>query len=418
MKILIGLALFVCAACSSDSSETKAAVQDGDVGSTDAEDTHSGVVAPHEIAASLGLTQYVGGINPEVLAESDNETIYTFDESEGPVCMRGAPFQVGVRSGTEDNLVIFLQGGGACWSDFCLAVTGTGSGIPAVDILNPELEANPVRAWNAVYLPYCDGSFFAGDAEHDDNLNGKGLRQHRGLANLTAALEVAAARFPDPPKILLAGSSGGAYGLLVAAPLVRHYYPNVELVAMADSGIGIARSGEPEFIAVALKEFNVERFIPKDCPNCLTDGHLTPMITWMLERDPNLRIGMFSSWYDSVLARTFMRITPDRFADALDQQTSAIAAQFPDRFRRFIIDGVQHTSLLANASGIIGDDLAAVELPEDALGTLLSGLKLGGMVTTEIDGLTMSTWLGGLIAGDLDVWVDVQEPRGTPPVWE
>ena len=77
-----------------------------------------------------------------------------------------------------------------------------------MDILNPDLEANPTRDWNAVYVPYCDGSFFAGDSEIDDNLNDKGIRIHHGLANLTAAFEVAAMHVPSPRKVLLAGSSG------------------------------------------------------------------------------------------------------------------------------------------------------------------------------------------------------------------
>ena len=42
-------------------------------------------------------------------------------------------------------------------------------GVPEVDVLNPRLGVNPVKGWNVVYLPYCDGSFYGGDAEHDDD---------------------------------------------------------------------------------------------------------------------------------------------------------------------------------------------------------------------------------------------------------
>jgi len=369
------------------------------------------------LATELGLTQYVDAITPIEESSQGQVTTYTFDAAEGPICMRGDAFRTSVRDlPGSDDLVIFLQGGGACWSEFCLAVTGAPSGVPSMNVLNTALPENPTKDWDVVYLPYCDGSFFAGDAEHDDNLNGNGKRTHRGLANLTAALEVAKMRFPDAKRILLAGSSGGAYGLLLGAPLTRHYYPDAELVVMADSGIGIAKNGDNAFLQTILDEFDLDRFIPEDCPTCTDNGHITGVVGWFLERDANTRVGLFSSWYDSVLANTFLRVPPEDFADALKAQTDLLEQAFPDRFRRFIVDGVQHTSLLADASGIIGEDLNAVELPPDALDNLLGGgLEIGGLATTDIDGVTMGTWLGALIDNDLSVWVDTLEPRGPVP---
>ena len=152
------------------------------------------VVEPEAtLATQLGLTQYSGAIDPVEEARAEGVITYTFDPAQGPVCMRGAPFRASVREADSDDLVIFLQGGGACWSAFCLAVTSAPIGIPGVDVLDPALADNPVRGWNQVYLPYCDGSFFAGDATHADDLNGKGDRTHRGLAHLTGALEVSKA---------------------------------------------------------------------------------------------------------------------------------------------------------------------------------------------------------------------------------
>jgi hypothetical protein len=374
------------------------------------------VEPPVSLATQLGLTQYSGAINPVEEARADGVITYTFDPAEGPVCMRGAPFRASVRDAESDDLVIFLQGGGACWSAFCLAVTGAPLGIPGVDVLDPELDANPVRDWNQVYLPYCDGSFFAGDAVHADNLNGKGDRIHRGLANLTGALEVAKQHFDAPRRVLLAGSSGGAYGLLLAGPLVRHYYPDAELIVMADSGIGLGRDGDEAYMDVVLDEFNVRRFLPDDCADCRADGHITGLIGYFLARDDNVRVGMYSSWYDSVLATTFLQVPAAQFADGLDAQSQALHDAWPDRFRRFIADGNQHTSLLGDPTGIIGSDLGAVELPDGALARLLGGdLLIRGLTATQVGDVTMAAWLTGLIDNDLDVWVDLQAERGPPP---
>lgn len=368
------------------------------------------------LAQRLGLTQYVGAIDP-VEAERDETSItYTFDPQQGPRCMRGDPYQMAVRETDSEDLVFFLQGGGACWSEFCLAVTAAPAGVPNVDILNPSLENNPVADWDVVYLPYCDGSFFSGDAEIDDNLNNKGVRTHKGLANLTAALEVSKRHFPDPPRIFLAGSSGGAYGLLLGSALVRHYYPDAELIIMADSGVGLARTNDQPFLDTILDEFNLRRFIPQDCPDCVQEAHLTGVLSYFLDHDDNSRIAVYSAWYDTIIGDTFLKMSGQEHADALQRQTDRVVAAHPERFRRFITDGVQHTALLGDPTGIIGTDIGAVELPPDALSTLVGGnLVIRGINNTAIGELTMAQWLDAFIQNDLDAWRDVLEERGPAP---
>jgi len=414
LTMLLGFVLSLAACAEEDGTVCPCDGDPSSDGDADSENGDAEADAP-SLAAKLGLTQYVGLIDPIEYSTEDGVTTYTFDKAQGPMCMRGADYRMSVRDADSDDLVIFMQGGGACWSDFCLVVTGAPAGMPGIDILDREMEANPVADWDAVYLPYCDGSFFLGDAEHDDNIYDMGPRYHHGLANLTAALEVAALRFPNPSRILLAGSSGGAYGLLLAGPLLRHYYPDVELILMADSGVGIARDGDMAYTQVLLDEFNLDRFIPEDCPDCLDNGHMTGILGWFLERDPNARIGMYSSWYDGVIAGVFLRIPGERYATALKAQTDRLYEAYPDRFRRFIMDGVQHTTLLGDPSGIIGSDLGAVELPPGALTDLMSNVVLGGLDETRIGELSFSAWLAALIDNDLDAWIDVQEERGPEP---
>ena len=369
-----------------------------------------------DVATELGRDQYVGKIDPVEASSDADSTTYTFDTSQGPMCMRGASYQMSIRDTGSEDLVIFLQGGGACWSEFCLAVTGAPAGIPRVDILNPELVENPVRDWNVVYLPYCDGSFFAGDVSIDDNINDKGIRHHRGLANLTAALEVSIKHFPAPRRIFLAGSSGGAYGLLLGTPLVRHYYPDVELMVMADSGIGLAREGDEPFLNTILDEFNLRRFLPANCPSCTDSAHLTGLVTYALDRDKNVRLATFNSWHDSVLSETFLQTDPATFAQSLEIQTEKLRQAHPQRFRRFIINGAQHTSLLGDPTGIIGTDLGAIELPEGVLSDLLGGgLVIGGLNSTAVGGLTMAQWLDAFIRNDLERWTDTIEDRAPIP---
>ena len=175
--------------------------------------------------------------------------------------------------------------------------------------------------------------------------------------------------------------------------------------------IGLGRDGDQAFLDVILDEFDLRRFLPADCPECLVRGHLTGVIGYFLARDTNTRVAVYSSWHDTVLARTFLKVDPEIFATSLAAMTDPLHSAYPDRFRRFITAGTQHTALLADATGIIGTDLGAVELPEGALGELLGGdLVIGGLDSTELENTTMGTWLKGFIDNDPSIWRDMVAP--------
>ena len=107
-----------------------------------------------------------------------------------------------------------------------------------------------------------------------------------GLRNLTAALDVSKATFPEPTKILLAGSSGGGFGTVIAAILVRIMYPGVPLVIMNDSGIGVAKDDDKGFIRRLLEEWNAMSLVLAGREDLLINGHLSDFIKWQFERGP------------------------------------------------------------------------------------------------------------------------------------
>ncbi len=346
-----------------------------------------------------GITRFFGAAAPSEVSEAEGGlTNYTFDPADGPVCFRGDPFRMAVRDRGRGDLLIFLQGGGACWSDFCFAIDFAREGMPPIDILDPALPANPVRDWDVAYLPYCDGSLFVGEASYDDDDDGAIDRRHAGLRNVSAALDVIAERFPAPRRVLLAGSSGGAYGTILTTVLVRAKYPTVPLYVFSDSGVGIAKAAEPTFVADLLTEFDAARYLPASCADCIGNGHLTRLIAWQLERDTNLRLAQFSSLNDFVIANLFLMIGPAGFEPALLEETAWLAERFPDRYRRFIVPGKLHTTLLGDASGFVGPEL----------GERLAGVvELGNMTDTGADGVTVGEWLGAMLAEDPVVWREI-----------
>jgi hypothetical protein len=351
---------------------------------------------PFSELIDAGVADYLGEATISEQSSADGVDTVVFDPASGPICLRGEPFSVSVREQKPSKeLMIFLQGGGACWSDFCLAVEQTTGSIPtALEALDQTLDYNPFRDMSLVYVPYCDGSLFSGDAEFDDDGDGESDRLQYGLRNLSATLDVTRERFPSPERIVLAGSSGGAYGSVLAAVLVRHVYPDVPIDVVSDSGSGVARGEtEPAFVTDLVNEWNARRFVPESCPDCLADGHLTGFIAWQLDEDPDLRMALFSSYRDSVISSVFLSLDPEVFETDLRRETSDLSKAFPDRYAPFLIEGDAHTTLLGDVSGFLGEDFELA----DAIGDMVS---LSGMQTSVVDDVDFATWIGWMLDRD------------------
>ena len=358
--------------------------------------------------------RYLG--QAEVTGEQVDGDTVTTEFGGRAACLRGGTWRSSTRDAGSQDLVVFLQGGGACWEGFCLAVTEAPAGIPTIDILDPALGANPVADWNVAYLPYCDGSLFVGDADDDDDGDGEDDRFHRGLANLSASLDVAQERFPSPRRVLFTGSSGGGFGVSLGLPLVRATWPDAEIIALADSAVGIARGPDDrDFVAGLVDEWGARELLPDGCEGCLDGGHLVPVVEHHLDQDPAIRMGVFGSWYDSIIGDVFLDVTPSEHRDMVEIETGRAHDARPDRYRRFIIDGRMHTTLLGDASGIVGSDLNALEVPPEIIGALAS-IELGSLETTaSADGSRVSDWIAALIDGDDAGWPDTVDPAGAPP---
>lgn len=358
----------------------------------------------HE-AWDQGVTSYLGQAKVATQTTLEDATTFEFTTHSGPICLRGDPFRMSIRDQKSKDLLIFLQGGGACWSTFCLAIQKAPAGIPKLDVLDTQKPSNPFKNWNVVYLPYCDGSMFAGDADTDDDGDGKLDRQQHGLRNLSAALDVGVKQFPHPERIVLAGSSGGGFGTIPALLLVRKLWPDAEILMVQDSGTGVGKADDPAFLQQLVKEFKVQRFFPPSCAECTTSPHLTPLLDWELARDSHLRVAAFSSYNDSIMSGVFLKITPEAFKKALLEATGKLQQIYPDRYKRFLVSGTMHTTLLGDASGLVGKDLSAVTLPTDALAALAE-IQIGAIDTTAIGPVTMATWLQAAVDGTA-VWKDM-----------
>jgi hypothetical protein len=320
---------------------------------------------------TTGIDKYVGAAKPASMQPGANGvTTYTFDVADGPRCLRGDAYSMATRDQGSDNLVIYLQGGGSCSSAVCSANTTASVQLSAAGLTSTNAMQTPVASWNLVYVPYCDGSLHLGDKDHESE---SPPRYHHGLRNLSAALDVGVAAFPKPKQILLSGSSAGGLGTIYASILVRLLYPEATLFVFNDSGVGVS-TPDGARAKLTRDEWGTEQLIPASCPECKASPHSTPIIAWNLAHDPGLRVGIFSAYEDTVIADTFLMIGGPAFKQALLDETGKVVMAYPERAKRFYIEGTKHTTA-------------------------------GNLQATMVNGVNIGQWLEFMLTGDAK-WTD------------
>lgn len=363
------LSLSILAACSDSSDKTRSEPEPA---------LPEPTVAAFQELYDQGVTRYLGEYTP-MLSEADGDIVnHSFGAGDGPLCIEGTEYTMATRDAGSQDLVIFLNGGGACWSEFCAANKEAEKGIPVAGILDPGRDDNPVRDWNQVYLPYCDGGLHASDRDSDSDGDGVDDRFQRGLHNLSAALDVAVNTFPAPRRILLTGASGGGLGTTWALPLVRYVYPDTPIDLVNDSGVGIGRPDDPSFLELLVEDWNLSAFIPESCENCIPeDGHFTDYHIWQMNEDENLRRGMLSYSRDTTFADFFLQIGKDAFEVALFEEMQQLDDAHPERQHSWIPAGEDHTFITRE--------------PDQTAG-----------------GIPVLDWIGAMLDGS-DDWVSVQD---------
>ncbi len=189
------------------------------------------------------------------------------------ICARETPFQFFVRPAADENtdkLLIYYQGGGACWDLFTCSANGTGMFDNTVGsaedevgryggIFDFENADNPVADYSMVFVPYCTADVHIGDAVAD---YGAGLElHHNGYHNSMAALNWTFENFDAPESIMVAGTSAGAYGSIYYTPHVIEQYPDAYVAQFGDAGVGAVPVGWEPLKVWGMYE-NMPTFVP------------------------------------------------------------------------------------------------------------------------------------------------------------
>lgn len=348
------LSLTLAFGCGSNGPDEAPAEGRADSGTDDAT-PDSGRLDPAaaEELDSLGIDDYLG--RAAVISQAQNparpdETMYTFDPASGPMCVDGAPYSVHLRDKGSEDLIIFLQGGGACWTGKNLACSVTPEEqILPFAFMNDDDPNNSFRDWNLLYFPYCDGSVFIGDNDVPDTAFPTGTRFHRGRRNLSAGLDLAREHLPTPKRVLVSGASAGGYGTIGATALVRMVWPDAELFVYNDAGPGVQDTSDTTNIEARINDWRFDEVVPDSCTACEGGrGQLIEVVAWMLENDPTLKVALLSNYEDAVIGSAFLGMPGPDYKALLLEASSSVHERFPERYQRFMIPGVGHVVTLSH----------------------------------------------------------------------
>jgi hypothetical protein len=194
------------------------------------------------------------------------------------------------KPGKNDKLVVFFNGGGACWDDAtCLtslkkgprpiynpSINQENSPIGAGGIFDDTNSENPFKEWSKVFIPYCTGDIHVGSKSvtyiDDGSLTGyPGAPvkvKHHGFDNFLAVREWIKGQFPTQGqislnKLLVTGSSAGGYGATLNFPYLQDAFPKTNAVLLSDAATAVVTQGFLNTVFYPNKNWNLENTLHK-----------------------------------------------------------------------------------------------------------------------------------------------------------
>jgi hypothetical protein len=232
---------------------------------------------------------------------------------EGALCRDGSPTGYGINvHPTSRNLLIFMQGGGACFNE--LSCRQNRDSWAATDanvettlrtnwIMSRTSNNSPFKDWNLVYIPYCSGDVHTGSAT-----SGYLGQPQVGFLNYKKDLAEIVARFPNVDQVVLAGVSAGGFGVAWNWAWTQDAFGSVPVYALDDSG--------PPMGPTYLSECQQQRYgalwgwadnIHPSCTTCdVPAGKVVrPLLDASFARSTSTRFGLLSYDEDGTIKSFF-----------------------------------------------------------------------------------------------------------------
>lgn len=245
------------------------------------------------------------------------ENEWTFVPFADSRCMDDSATGIAVNfTSKSEDLVIFLEGGNACFNLASCAITAhakTGFGQTQFDAEKGDIAgwpmfsrtdaANPTKDFNYVYVPYCSGDVHAGDAA--GVMAGGKTRNFHGYKNLDLFLDGLVATFPKAGKIILSGFSAGGFGAAYNYDHVAKKFPNNKVILLDDSGPPMAEA----YVAPCLQKYlfdlwGLKNTVPEGCADCAPASgvFMEPLAKYLSTAYQDRFLGLVSSTEDATIS--------------------------------------------------------------------------------------------------------------------
>lgn len=327
------------------------------------------------------------GITPGEPITLEPDGAWTWVDVPEAHCMNGSSTGFGVRRGTVDRVIIYLEGGGVCFDGITCAGVANPDGFGAsrfagstgyldgYGIFRRSDSDNPFADWTHVYVPYCTGDTHAGTA-----VEGFEGREQVGYTNVGLFLARLVPTFPDVETVVLAGSSAGGLGTMANYDQVAQAFGCTPVHMIDDSGPILSQ----EYLRSCLQTKAIEMFdipIPADCPQCdpRLGGEMRALWDYLLAKYPDRRFGQLSYTADGTMRNFYgiglstrcnfpMTMSATQFEAGLMELRAHLEPN--TQTGTFYVDGDAHTFLSSD----------------------LGGASAGGA--------TLGTWLGQMVSAD------------------
>ncbi|MEO1291077.1 MAG: pectin acetylesterase-family hydrolase [Chloroflexota bacterium] len=250
--------------------------------------------------------------------------VWTEIDVDTGVCLYGGDYSFFVfpNPTPTNNLVIYFQGGGACWDG--LTCGSIGSYATVFDVYSEQInlytqgifalgnQANPIQEANIVFVPYCSGDLHMGNSQATFEVPPEAGYSDpeidvffNGFNNASAVLEWVYANFQSPSRLLISGCSAGGYGALHQAPYIMEQYSGVPTTIISDAAIGIQGknwNGFETWNALS----TLPDFIPELANMTTQDYSTTAHMEIVVRTYPQTNFAQYSSYLDETQVSFFL----------------------------------------------------------------------------------------------------------------
>ncbi len=283
------------------------------------------------------------GVDAKVITAPANQ--WTWIEMPGTTCANGTPAGFGINfpPAPSGDMLVYFEGGGACWDDNTCFTLKTSVNIEttytaatfATDIGTAPADRSAGNVFGQatlVWIPYCTGDLHAGIATRDYAAGH--TVHHTGGTNTQAFVDALHATLPGLTRIWVSGSSAGGYGATFNQHRFATAWPSVDIHVLQDSSPFV-----PVLAAYQTWQTAWTLQFPPGCTGCGTD--FPKVIDTIATAHPGARIGLLT-WDDDAVIKQYFGYT----GSLVDATNTLLANQYGRaNTHAFVLAGTNHTML-------------------------------------------------------------------------